>query len=82
MSMRQPRGAEPLAPVVDGERAVEESVDIDPCASMAAPAWTGVDLEEASVELHRIVVRDGTPIFEAADAREICGDAGSGVAGA
>ena len=73
MTMRQPLGAEPLAPVVDGERTVEEGVDIDPRARVAAAAWTGKDLEERPVERHRVVMRDGAPVFEAADAGEICG---------
>jgi hypothetical protein len=32
-----------------------------------------MDLEEASVELHGVVVRDGAPVLEAADAREVGG---------
>jgi hypothetical protein len=71
--MRQSLGAETLAVVVDDERAIEESVDIDTRASVAAPTGAGMDLEEGSVELHRIVMRDGAPVFEAADAREVCG---------
>ncbi len=73
LSMRKPLGAETLAVVVDGERAVEEGADVDARASVAAPVWAGMDLEEGSVELHRVVVRDGAPVFEAADAREVCG---------
>ncbi len=69
--MRKLLGAETLAPVVDGERAVEEGVDIDTRASVAAPAGAGMDLEEGSVELHRVVVRDGAPVFEGADARKV-----------
>ncbi len=69
--MRQPLGAETLAVVVDGEGAVEERVDIDTRARVAAPAGAGMDLEEDAVELHRVVVRDGAPVFEAADAREV-----------
>jgi len=71
--MRQPLGAETVAVVVDGERAVEESVDIDTRARVAAPAGAGMDLEEDAVELYRVVVRDGAPVFEAADARKVCG---------
>lgn len=73
MSLRKPLGAETLAPVVDRERAVEEGVDIDTRARVAAPAWTGVDLEEGTIELHSVVVRDGAPVLEAADAREVGG---------
>ncbi len=71
--MRKLLDAETLAPVVDGERAVEEGVDIDPRASKAAPAWAGMDLEEGPVELHGVVVGDGAPVLEAADAREVGG---------
>ncbi len=71
--MRKPLGAEPLAPVVDGERAVEEGVDIDARSSVAASAWTGMDLEEGTIELHGVVMRDGAPVLEAADAREVGG---------
>ncbi len=73
LSRRKLLGAEPLAPVVDGERAVEEGVDIDPRSSVAAAAWAGMDLEEGTVELHRVVVRHGAPVLEAADAREVSG---------
>ncbi len=73
MSLRKPLGAETLAPVVDRERAVEEGVDIDTRARVAAPAGTGVDLEEGTIELHGVVVRDGAPVLEAADAREVGG---------
>ena len=73
MSLRKPLGAEPLAAVVDGEHAVEEGVDIDARASIAASGWAGVDLEEGTVELHGVVVRDGAPVLEAADAREVGG---------
>ncbi len=71
--MRKPLGAETLAPVVDGERTVEEGGDIDTRSRIAAPAWAGVDLEEGTVELHRVVVRDGAPVLEAADACEVGG---------
>src|SRR5579864_1162467 len=73
VSKREPLGAEPLALMVDGERAVEEGVDIDPRAGVAAPAWAGKDLKEAAVELHGVVVGDGASILEAADAREVGG---------
>ncbi len=71
MSRRKPFGAETLPVVVDRERAVEEGVDIDARSRVAAPSGAGVDLEEGPVELHRVVVRDGAPVLEAADAREI-----------
>lgn len=73
LSMRKPLGAETLAPVEDGERAVEEGVDIDTRSGVATSAWTGMDLEEASVELHGVVVCDGAPVLEAADAGEVSG---------
>src|SRR5579864_3288556 len=73
LSRRKSFGAEPLALVVDGERAVEEGVDIDARASVAAPGWAGMDLEEGTVQLHGVVVRDGAPVLEAADAREVGG---------
>jgi hypothetical protein len=69
--MRKLLGAETLASLVDGERAVEEGTDINTRASKAAPAWAGMDLEEGSVELHRVAICDGVPVFEAADAREV-----------
>lgn len=71
--MRKPGGAETLPAVVDSERAVEERVDVDARPSVAAPGGAGVDLEEGTVELHRVVVRDGAPVLEAADAREVGG---------
>lgn len=73
LSMRQPLGAETLVVVVNGERAVEEGADVDARARVAAPVWAGMDLEKGAVELHRVVVCDGAPVFEAADAREVWG---------
>ena len=71
--MRKPLGTETLAPIEDGERAVEEGVDVDARSSVAAPAWTGIDLKEGTIELHGVVVGDGATILEAADAREVSG---------
>lgn len=71
VARRKPLGAEPLALVVDGARAVEEGVDINACASVAASPRTGMDQEEGTVELHRVVVCDGAAVFEGADAREV-----------
>lgn len=73
LTMRKPLGAEPLATVVDGERAVEEGVDIDTRASVAAPPWAGMDLQEGAIELDRVVVGDGARVLEAADAGEVSG---------
>ena len=36
LSLWEPLGGEPLAPMVDGERPVEEGVDIDPRARVTA----------------------------------------------
>ena len=71
--MRKPLGAETLVLVEDGERAVEEGVDIDPRTGVATAAWAGKDLEEAAGELHGVVVRDGALVLEAADAGEVRG---------
>jgi hypothetical protein len=73
VAVRKPLGTETLAPIEDGERAVEEGVDVDARSSVAAPAWTGIDLEEGTIELHGVVVGDGATILEAADAREVSG---------
>src|SRR5262245_43710086 len=73
LSVREPLGAEPLPPMVDAERAIEKGVDIDPRASVAASPRAGMDLEEGPVEGHRVVVRNGAPVFEAADACEVKG---------
>lgn len=73
MSKRKRLGAEALPPVVNAERTVEEGMDIDPRSSVAAAAWAGMDLEEGPVELHGVVVRDGAPVLEAANAREVGG---------
>jgi hypothetical protein len=59
VSLGQALGAEALASVVNGKRAIEEGVDIDPCARVTASAWPGMHLEEAAVELHRVIVGDG-----------------------
>jgi hypothetical protein len=73
LSMREPLGAETLAPIVDAERAIEEGVDIDTRSCVAASAWARVDLKEGTVELHCVVVREGAPVLEAADASEVGG---------
>ena len=71
MSLWESLDAEPLAAVVDGECAIEEGMDIDSRTRVTPPTGSGLHLEEAAVELHRVVVRDGAPILEAADAREV-----------
>ena len=62
-----------LAAVRDGEGAIQMRMDIDAQSGIAAAAGPGPDLEEASVELHSVVVRDGALVLEAADACEVCG---------
>jgi hypothetical protein len=69
-------GAETLAAVVDGQRAIEVGVDVHPRSSVAAPTGTGPKLEEAPVELHGVIVLDGALILETADAVEV-GSSGS-----
>jgi len=70
---RQRGGAQPLAPIVDGERAIEVEMDIDPRAGIAAAARSGPKLQRALAELKGVVVGDGAAVLEGADAREVGG---------
>lgn len=71
MTGRELLGAKTLATVVDGQRAIEVGVDVHPRSSVAAPTGTGLELEEAAVELHGVIVLDGALVLEATDAVEI-----------
>jgi hypothetical protein len=71
VSLGPPLGAEALASVVNGERAIEEGVDIDPRARVTASARPGMHLKAAAVELHGVVMCDGASILETADAGEV-----------
>lgn len=68
---RQARDAQSLAAVIDGQRAIEVRVDVDPRAGIAAAAAAGVDLQGPVAELKRIIGGDGAAMLEAADAREV-----------
>jgi hypothetical protein len=71
MTGRELLGAETLAAVVDGQRAIEVGVDVHPRSGKAASAWPGAEMEEAPVELHGVIVLDGALILVAADAVEV-----------
>jgi len=70
--VRERLGAQALAAVVDGQRAIEVGVDLDAGSGVAASTGPRPDLEEAPIELHRVIVLDGTLVLEAADAVEVC----------
>jgi len=63
----EPACAEALSPVGDGEAPIEARVDVDPRASVAAPAGAGCELEEMPIDLDGVVVLDRALILEAAD---------------
>ncbi len=69
-------GAQALAAVIDGERAIEVGVDLDAGSGIAASAWPGPELEEAPVELDGVIVLDGALVLEGADAVEVSLDRG------
>ncbi len=46
-------------------------VDVDADACIAPPPGAGVELEEPSVKLHRVIVLDRTPVLEATNAVEV-----------
>ena len=75
-SSRKRLGAEALAPVIDGECAIQMSVDLDADSGKAASTRPGPELEEAPVQLHGVIVLDGALVLEAADAVEIRLDRG------
>ncbi len=71
MTGRERLGAETLAAVVGGQRAIEVGVDVHPRSSVAAPTGTGPKLEEAPIELHGVIPLDGARVLVAADAVEV-----------
>ncbi len=75
--MGQPLGGEPMATVIDRQRAIEVGVDVDAGPGVAAAARAGLELQQAAVELDRVIVPDGPLVLEAADAFEL-GRCGSG----
>ena len=70
MGPRQSRGTEPLAAVMDREPPIQVGVDVDTSAGVAAAAGPGMELQDLRAELERVVVADGAPVLEAADALE------------
>ena len=71
--MGQPLGRKALAPVVDCQCPVQVRVDIDARRSIAPAARPGQELEQAAVELDRVIVPDGPLVLEAADPLEVGG---------
>ena len=61
-------GGEGLAAIGDRDGPIQMRVDVDAGAGEAAPTRPGVELDEAAVQLHRVIVLDGTAVFEAAHA--------------
>jgi hypothetical protein len=69
---------QPVAPIPDGQRAIEVGMDVDAGAGVAAAAGPRAELEEAPVELHGVIALDGAGVLEAADALEVgCGRRGA-----
>lgn len=68
---RERLGAETLAAVVHGERAIEVGVNLDAGTGVAASTGPGPELEEAPIELHGVITLDGALVLEAADAVEV-----------
>jgi hypothetical protein len=71
-ALGQHLGAEALTAVRDREGAIEMSVDLDAEPSEAAATRPRPELEEAPVELHRVIALDGAQVLETADAVEVC----------
>ena len=61
-------GAQAPASVVNGKGAIEVGVDIDAGSGVAASTGPRLELEEAPIELHGVIVLDGALVLEAADA--------------
>ncbi len=76
--MGQAFGGKALATVIDRQRPVQVRVDIDARTGIGAAARARLELEQATVELDRIIVPDGALILEGADALEV---GGSGLPG-
>lgn len=75
-------GGEGLAAIGDRDGPIQMRVDVDARAGEAAPTRPGTELDEAAVQLHRVIVLDGAAVFEAARALEGgpsgCGTPGGG----
>ena len=70
---RQPSDPERLATVVHGERAIQACMDIDARPRIAVAVRSRAQLQQRTIQLQRVVVADGAPILEAADAVEVRG---------
>jgi hypothetical protein len=62
---------EPLAPVGDGERAVEVRVDLDAGPGVAAARQAGAELEDAPIVQDGVIVLDRAQVFKTADAVQV-----------
>jgi hypothetical protein len=82
MSAGEARGGEGLAAIGDSDGAIQMRVDVDAGAGEAAPSRPGAELDEAAIQLDRVIVLDGAAVFEATHAREggprWCGAPGGG----
>ena len=67
---REPFAGEPLALVINGERAIEPFLDLDACAGIAAAARSGEELHDVFLKAHRVVLRDGARVLETAQGIE------------
>jgi len=63
-------GGEGLAAIGDSDGPIQMRVDVDASAGEAASTRPGAELDEAAVQLHRVIVLDGAAVFEATYALE------------
>lgn len=71
MRGRQQLGREVLVPIRDYEPAIQMGMHVDAQAGIGPASGTRTELEEAPVQLHRVVVLHRAPVLEAADAVEV-----------
>ena len=71
---RQYLGSELLASIRDRELAIQLGMHVNAHAGVALAIGTRAELDEAAVQLDRVVMLDSALILEAADALERCGN--------
>ena len=71
MRAREPLGGEPLPPIGEHEGAIQMCVDVDAQPGIAPAAWARHELEEAPIQLERVIVLDRAAVLETADLLEV-----------
>jgi hypothetical protein len=81
MRAGEPLGGNPLPPIGDGEGAIEMGVEVDAQSGIAAATGAGGELEDAPLQLERVIVLDRAAVPETTDPVKVGADGGGAPGG-